>query len=353
MIKKIFFSAAVLFAGISTATADTVLRFADGAPNRGTRSDAVVHFFDEVTRLSEGDLKFDPHWGGAMFDYTTVGDGVSSGSVDLGSVAGAYNPRKLKAITIGDLTLAEYADPWVGMRAMYELMTTNQAIQDMLAKENLVYITGFSSTGIQFECGGKNVIRTVEDIKGKRIRAISNWIPVLKGLGANIVNLGAGEIYQALDTGLLDCSASYIYSIRTLKTHEVINSLTIADWGQFSGFVMAMNLDTWNDLTEKQQKILRQAGSEMIDFFGETQIAEMDDVVEGLRTGSIGSKVSVYELPAEEREKLTLASEKYAPSWAESVNKDGLPGDQIWSEYESMLKKYEAQRIALGYPWER
>ena len=352
MIKKIAFSAAIMLAGISTATADTVLRFADGAPNRGTRSDAIVHFFDEVTRLSEGDLKFDPHWGGAMFDYTTVGDGVSSGSVDLGSVVGAYNPRKLKAIAIGDLT-SGYSDPWVGMRAMYELMTTNKTVQDMLDKENLVYVTGYSSTGIQFECGGKTVIRSVDDIKGKRIRGISSWTPVLKGLGASVVNLGAGEIYQALDTGLIDCSASYIYSIRTLKTHEVIKSLTVADWGQLSGFVMVMNKDSWNDLTEKQQQILRKAGSEMIDFFGETQIAEMDDVVEGLRTGSIGSKVPVYELPAEEREKLTLASEKYAAKWADSVNKDGLPGDEIWSEYQALLEKYDTERTSLGYPWER
>ena len=352
MIKKLAFSAAITLAGISTATADTVLRFADGAPNRGTRSDAIVHFFDEVTKLSEGDLKFDPHWGGAMFDYTTVGDGVSSGSVDLGSVVGAYNPRKLKAIAIGDLT-SGYSDPWVGMRAMYELMTTNKIVQEMLDKENLVYVTGYSSTGIQFECGGKTVIRTVDDLKGKRIRGISSWTPVLKGLGANVVNLGAGEIYQALDTGLLDCSASYIYSIRTLKTHEVIKSLTIADWGQLSGFVMVMNKDSWNDLTEKQQQILRKAGSEMIDFFGETQIAEMSDVVEGLRTGSIGNKVSVYELPAEEREKLTLASEKYATKWADGVNKDGLPGDEIWSEYQALLEKYDTERTTLGYPWER
>ncbi|MGO1501520.1 MAG: C4-dicarboxylate TRAP transporter substrate-binding protein [Marinobacter sp.] len=352
MIRNMVLSTIIALVVAGTATAETVLRYAEGSPNRGTRADAMMHFFEEAEKLSGGDLAFDVHWGGALFDYKGVGEGVSTGAADMGSVVGAYNPSKLKAITIGDLT-SGHADPWVGMRAMYELMTTNQAIQDMLAEENLVYVTGYSSTGIQFECAGDTVIRTVDDLKGKRIRGISNWSRVLKGLGANVVNLSAGEIYQALDTGLLDCSASYLYSIRTLKTHDVINSVTVADWGQLSGFLMMMNRDVWNGLSQEQQATLHEAGSDMIDFFGETQIEEMDAIVKGLREGSFGKKVAVYEMPEEEREKLTQASEKYGQSWAESVNKDGLPGDQIWSEYQALLEKYETERTTQGYPWER
>jgi len=165
------------FSVVGTVAAETVLRFAEGSPNRGTRADAIEYFFKDARKLSGGDLAFDMHWGGSMFDYRTTVDGVTNGAVDMGSILGAYNPSKLKALIIGDLP-SKFADPWVGMRAMYELMTTNEALQKSLAKQNLVYVTGYSTTGVQCECGGDSVIRTVADIKGKRMRAVGTYAKV-------------------------------------------------------------------------------------------------------------------------------------------------------------------------------
>ena len=352
MIKKLILTVAMTLPMIASAAAETVLRFAEGSPNRGTRADAIEYFFKDAKKLSEGELGFDMHWGGALFDYRTTIDGVTNGAVDMGSILGAYDPSKLRALTIGDLP-SKFADPWVGMRAMYELMTTNEALQQSLAKQNLVYITGYSTTGIQFECGGNSVIRTVADIKGKRMRAVGNYANILSDLGANMVSVTAGEFYQALDTGLVDCSGGYLYAMRSLKTYEVINNVTLANWGQVTGYGMLINLDSWNDLSPKQQHALREAGSNMIDYFGQLQIEEMDQVVEGLRTGSIGRKVNVHEMAEEERDKLLQAGEKYAHNWVDAANKDGLNGAQIWSDYQDLMKKYEQERDTKGYPWAR
>ena len=311
-----------------------------------------MYFAKDAERLSNGEVKFDIHWGGALFDFTTSLDGVANGSADMGTILGIYNPQKLRVLTIGDIP-QKHSDPWVGMRAMYELMTTNESAQASLAKRNLVYLTGYSSTGVQFECGGDTVIRTVDDLKGKRIRAAGNYGKVLHDLGANLVSLSASDTYQALDTGLVDCSASYLYAMRTLKTHEVANSVTLANWGQVSGFGSLLNLDTWQEMTEEQQQALREAGSNTIDFYGELLIDEMTEIVEALRTGSIGRKVAVYEMAEEERQKLLTASEKYAHEWVEKVTEDGLDGEQIWQDYQALLTKYEDERDSKGYPWQR
>lgn len=352
MLKIIITTTVLSLAIANTTFASTVLRFAEGSPNRGSRAEAVEHFIEDIKTLSDGKLRVDMHWGGALLDYNTVAAGVSRGTADMGTMLAAYDPQNLLALTIGDVPLGA-SDPWVGTRAMYELMTTNEALQKLLARQDLVYITGYSSTGVQFECGGGKSIRTIDDIKGMRIRAIANYAKVLNDLGASLVNVTAGDFYQALDTGLVDCSASYLYTMRALKTFEVIDNVTLVNWGQINGFATLMNLYTWEDLSKEEQAVMREAGSKSIDYAAQLQIAEMAEVLEGLRTGSIGKKVAVYEMEAEERAKLEKASEKYARSWVDSINKSGIDGDKIWDEYQILLSKYEKERDTLGYPWDR
>ncbi|NYT78834.1 C4-dicarboxylate TRAP transporter substrate-binding protein [Alcaligenaceae bacterium] len=352
-IVKTLVSATILaLAASSAVSAETVLRFAEATPNRGARAEAVEQFMTDVKKLSNGDIGFEMHWGGALLDYKSVTKGVSSGTADLGSMLAAYDPKTLRVVTIGDVP-TKYSDPWVGMRAMYELMTTNKEVQGELAKQNLVYVGGFTTTGAQFECGRDAKIETIADIKGKRIRAVGYHAKVLSELGANLVNLSQGDTYQALDTGLIDCATAYLYAISAFKTYEVANNYTIVNWVPINGFAMLMNLDMWNDLNKKQQGILREAGSEMVDFYGKLQIDEMKEVVDGLRSGSIGRKVSVHEMSQEEHSKLDKAGEKYAKDWVGYMNKDGVDGQKIWDQYEGLLAKYQAELDAKGYPWKR
>ncbi|MBJ6136082.1 C4-dicarboxylate TRAP transporter substrate-binding protein [Marinobacter litoralis] len=352
MLKGMASGLVLTLAMAGTVSADTVLRFAEGSPNRGSRAEAVEHFMEEVKQLSDGTLTFDIHWGGALLDYKTMTDGVSRGTADMGTMLAAYTPQKLKALTIGDIPVGS-SDPWVGTRAMYELMTTNKTLQELLARQGLVYVTGYSSTGVQFECGGGHSIRTVDDIKGKRVRAIATYAKVLDELGASLVNITAGDFYQSLDTGLVDCSASYLYTIRTLKTYEVIDNVTLVNWGQINGFATLMNLYAWEDLSKEEQAIIREAGSNAIDYSARLQIEEMELVVDGLKTGSIGRKVTVYEMAEEERAKLEKVAERYARDWIDSITRDGVNGQKIWDEYQALLMKYERELEAKGYPWER
>ncbi len=338
-------------AGAAQASAEIVLRYAEAGPNRGTRADAVQFFADEVERLSGGDIKIDIHWGGALLKWSGVMNGVSAGSADLGSVLSSYEPQPLKALGIGDIPL-EYADPWVGMRAMYELMTTESQLKTSLADQSLVYLSNFSTTGVQFECTTGNQILTVDDIKGKRIRATGTYTNVLAELGADTVSMTFGEVYQALDTGLVDCLASYFYTMRAYKTYEVVESVTRVDWGQLLGFAIVINEFTWSDFDEKQQAILMQAGGNMIDHFARLTIEDAEAVAKSLDRGDFGKVVPVTRIAPEERRKILDATLKFRDSWIEEANGRGMAGQQIWDRYIELLKKYQSQLESEGYPWQ-
>ena len=351
-IKAIALTSMLGLCCIGQAVAETTFRYAEGSPNRGTRAEGLQFFAEEVKRESGGDMKLDIHWGGALLKYSAIMDGVSAGSADLGTVIAAYQPQKLRALSIGDLPLAS-SDPWVGLHAMYDLMTQNDQLKQALAEHDLVYIGNFTTTSVQFECTEGNEIRTVEDLKGKRVRASATYAKILDDLGANLINMTYSEIYQALDTGLVDCSAGYYYAMRAFKTPEVTHSVTQVDWGQIMGFAIVMNRYVWDDLTPEQQQIFRNAGANMIDGYSRLLLEEENEIVAALPTGEMGNKVTVIKMAEAERQKLLSGTEKYIREWVEGMNTAGLDGQAIWDQYTALLAKYEAERDERGYPWDR
>ncbi|MGO1500699.1 MAG: C4-dicarboxylate TRAP transporter substrate-binding protein [Marinobacter sp.] len=352
LIKSVVFGFLTIIMTIGQASAATTLRYVDGSPDRGSRAEAVKFFIKEAAKNSNGEVKFDPHWGGALLKWDAIMSGVGGGTADIGSVIAGYEPKPLMALGIGDLPL-DNSDPWVGMRAMYDLMTKNEQMKESMAKLNLVYLSNFSTGPVQFECAGNKKIQKVEDIDGTRMRATSTYGKVLADLGANIINTTYGEVYQALDTGLVECVAGYFYAMRAYKTFEVADNVIEADWGQIMGFALVMNRDVWNELPPKQQESLSQAGSNMVDHFAKLQIEESKSIISGLKTGDIGRKVPVTKLDSGERQKLIDATQKYVEEWIEDITAQGMDGQAIWDEYSALIDKYEEERKSKGYPWER
>ncbi|MDO6459674.1 C4-dicarboxylate TRAP transporter substrate-binding protein [Granulosicoccaceae sp. 1_MG-2023] len=332
--------------------AGTSLRYAEGTPNRGVRAQALQYFADQLKEQSAGELELDIHWGGALLKYSAILGGVESGTADMGSVIAAYEPQKMRALAIGDIPVPQ-SDEWVGLRALYELMTSNEQLQSEFEKQGVVYISNYSTGAMQFECTGDTRLQTLSDFAGKKVRASSVYAKILDDVGANMVNFVYSEIYQALDTGLVDCSGAYLYAMRAFKTPEVSTSVALMNWGQIAGFAMTMNKWTWDDLSADEQQLVRKVGSEMVDYYARELIADNKEVIAQLPTGELGNKVEVIEWSDEQRAELFSRSQKYIDEWTADMDKAGLDGKAIWEQYQSLLNKYQNELDEKGYPWDR
>lgn len=336
-----------------SASAETTLRYAEGGPNRGTRADAITYFAEQVEELSDGELKVEIHWGGALLKFGAAQSGISVGTADLGSVLAVYAPKQLQAMSIGDLPVGESSDAWVGMRAMYDLMTTNKELQASLAEQNLVYLSNFHTTGIQVECVKGVSVKNLADVQGVKMRASGVYAKIFADAGANIVNMTYGKVYQAFDSGLIECDAGYFYTNRAYKLFEVIDNITKTDFGQVAGFGIVFNQDMWNDLTPDEQKVMRAAGTNMIDYFAELQIDGVDEMVVSLQDGSLGSTITVTDVTPVAKAELVAAAQPYVDGWVAEFTAAGFDGQQVWDQYISLLEKYAQERDAGGYPWTR
>lgn len=114
-------------------------------------------------------------------------------------------------------------------------------------------ITPTGHKGFQFV--SKQPIKGPQGLQGMKIRATVSYHPMIKALGGTPVVMGAGEVYSALEKGVIDAAAWGLTGVADFKWNEVAGYLTRPVYGQASLYVL-MNLRAWNALTPGQQKLL-------------------------------------------------------------------------------------------------
>tara|TARA_B110000211_G_scaffold231671_1_gene293664 strand:- start:3205 stop:4260 length:1056 start_codon:yes stop_codon:yes gene_type:complete len=332
------------------AFATTVLTYGEPGPNRGSRAEATKWFAQEIDKRSGGDLKIDIMWGGALFKANTARQSIATGVADMGTIIADYFPKDMTSYTIANLPF-DNQDPWVGLKASFDHMKSPD-IRHNLAKQNLAFLTSYTISDIILMCKG-DAVRTLADLKGKKIRGIGVYGQIFGDLGANLVSMSFYKAYQGLDTGLLDCSQGYKTSSKALKHHEVTDNLTDLHWGVYSGLGIFINNRTKERLTQSQQKVLDEVSVDFIDYLSQRVITEDSAAITAMAEGINGHKLDMFHLSSADSKTLLSASEPYISKWAENASKVGLKGKQLVENYKKSLIKYSKERDEKGYPWSR
>lgn len=330
---------------VSPAWAETTLIFGEPGPNRGARPESIQWFADEVAKRSSGDLKIDIQWGGALYKSTGALEAVGSGAADLGTVLSTYFPKELMGMTVANLPLGN-ADLWVGMEATDEFMRTSDAMKKSLDDLNLVYLGSWTTSQVNIGCRGK-AIRSIDDIRGLKIRGMSAYGDVFSDLGGINVDVNVYDSFQGIETGLLDCTQGYSYMVTALKLQEVLSSYTILNWGQVAGMGLFINKDVFEGLAEDQREILLSVGHDMIGTYGDLLTNANDAAIETMK--EVG--IEVIELPEKDRNELRERGAKYIQEWVEQANAAGMPGDEMLAQYTGLIEKWTGIRDEKGYPW--
>ncbi|MCJ7993781.1 TRAP transporter substrate-binding protein [Rhizobium cremeum] len=108
---------------------------------------------------------------------------------------------------------------------------------------------------------GAKPIRSLDDLKGLKIRVPSrNAGLVVEAWGATPVSMPASEIYNAIQTGVIDGAMTDATTLKAFKLAEVTKYITQGMDTTMSDFFLVMNRDSFGDLNEDQQKIVLDAG---------------------------------------------------------------------------------------------
>lgn len=106
-------------------------------------------------------------------------------------------------------------------------------------------------------------IRALEDLAGMKIRVPSrNAGLVVEAWGGVPVSMPATEVYNSMQTGVIDGAMIDTTTLQAFRLAEVTNYITVGMDTAISQFFLVMNRDSFNDLTEEQQQVVSAAGVE-------------------------------------------------------------------------------------------
>lgn len=326
------------------------LRYAEFGPNNGTRAIALQWFARELNKRSHGSLEIEFYWGKSLLSTNAVLQGISDRAADMGSVIAHMTPRQLRSYNIGDMPVGS-SDVWVGMRAMYSLATTHPAIKREFEDAGVAYVTNFSTGPVQLICTRK--ISSLSELRGARLRGSGSYGKIFADLGARVQQIPQPDIYQALDSGLLECNQNYYYSMKAYRQYEVARYVLELNWGQNMAFGIVMNRDVFTALTVKERKAVQETGSVFIDYFAQLLMETNGQDKTSMTEGIGGVSIKISSLPDGEKAILSDAGVKYVNKWVSDATAEGKDGKDILSVYRSQSKTFTEELETAGYPWRR
>lgn len=136
------------------------------------------------------------------------------------------------------------------------------ALEEKMAEDDvMVLVHGYLAGGF---VGKDKCITKPEDVKGLQSRAAGKaFEQMLAGAGASIASMASSEIYNAMQTGVLDAANTSSSSFVSYRIYEQVKCYTpagdVALWFMYQP--MLMNKSAFEDLSDAQQSALLAASA--------------------------------------------------------------------------------------------
>jgi TRAP-type C4-dicarboxylate transport system substrate-binding protein len=186
---------------------------------------------------------------------------------------------------------------------------------------------------------GPNV-RTVADLKGKKIHCTGVNADLMKRIGAVPIKQDNADWYSSLDRGLLDGIIVAFDMVAIMKLYEVLNThiLPYEDTFGHTPVTHLFSRKKFDKLPPEVQKVFMdnfQWASETITSYEKTHNGP------GYQKGAREKGNSFITLTAEETAEYREADRAVHQMWIKEKEKEGLPGQRMYDEALRLVEKYK------------
>lgn len=234
--------------------------YGPGAPFYVTGPGSPTYFCDLVGKMSGGRLTIQHFAAGELIPALEGFDAVSSGTVEMNAANSYFWAGKVPAAQF--FTCVPFGLNFQGQNAWIYHGGGLQLWEELYDPFNLVPMP-LGNTGVQMSGWFRKPIEKVEDFKGLKMRIPGLAGKVYAQLGVDVKLLPGGEIFPALERGVID-AAEFVgpYQDRRLGLQKATKYYYTTGWHEPSNVTeLIVNKTAWNSLPDDLKEIVRAAAA--------------------------------------------------------------------------------------------
>jgi TRAP-type mannitol/chloroaromatic compound transport system substrate-binding protein len=283
-----------------------------------------------VEEMSSGRLKIKVYAAGELVPAMEVFDAVSRGTAEMGHGAPYYWKGKVPAAQF--FCALPFGPNAQEMNAWLHRGGGMQLWEEVYKPFGILPLA-CGSTGVQTAGWFNKEIKSVDDFNGLKMRTPGLGGEVLTRMGGTVVNMPAGEIFTALQTGAIDAT-EWIgpYNDLALGLHKASKYYYTPGWQEPNvTFELDINLKAWETLPADLQAIVRAAARDVNGDMLDDYNAKNMEALEQLREQG----VEIRRLPDEV---LARLKEVAAQAVEDSAAADPVAG-KVWAQQKAYLRR--------------
>ncbi|OYO30768.1 TRAP transporter substrate-binding protein [Janthinobacterium sp. PC23-8] len=298
------------------AQAPIVIKFSHVVATDTPKGQAAERFKQLAEKATNGKVKVELYPNSQLYKDKEELEALQLGAVQmLAPSLAKFGPLGVKEFEAFDLP---YIFPT--KTALYNV-TEGDIGKSLLKKLEPKGITGLAYWDNGFKVMSANKpLHKPADFKGLKMRIQSSKVldAQMRALGANPQVLAFSEVYQALQTGVVDGTENPPSNMYTQKMHEVQKHVTVSNHG-YLGYAVIVNKKFWDGLPPEIRGQLEKAMREATTF--EKAIAQRDND-QALDAIKKTGKTQVYTLTVQEQAEWRRALAPVQKSMEERIGKE-------------------------------
>ncbi|WP_092414114.1 TRAP transporter substrate-binding protein [Collimonas sp. OK307] len=288
-------SAAVVVSTSAFAQSPIVIKFSHVVANDTPKGKAALRFKELAEKATNGRVKIEVYPNSTLYKDKEEMEALQLGAVQmLAPSLAKFGPLGVKEFELFDLP---YIFPG---RDVLDDVTQGAIGKELFKKLEPKGITGLAYWDNGFKVMSANKpLHLPADFKGLKMRIQSSKVldAQMRVLGANPQVLAFSEVYQALQTGVVDGTENPPSNLYTQKMYEVQKYVAMSNHG-YLGYAVIVNKKFWDGLPADIRSALDGAMKETTKYANTIAQQENDSAMEAIRKSG---KTTVYNLTDEEK----------------------------------------------------
>ena len=310
-------AAAVLaLAGPACAQAPIVIKFSHVVANDTPKGKGTLKFQELAEKYTNGRVKVEVYPNSSLYKDKEELEALQLGAVQmLAPSLAKFGPIGVREFEVFDL-------PFI----LPDKAALRRVTDGPLGKKLMKLLEPKGMVGLAYwdngfkDMSANRPLHMPDDFKGLKMRIQSSKVleAQMRALGANPQVMAFSEVYQALQTGVVDGTENPPSNEYTQKMHAVQKYTVISDHG-YVGYAVIVNKKFWDGLPADVRGELEKAMKEATDYTNSIAQKENDDALDLMRKSG---RTTISTLTAEEKAAWRKALMPVYDEMASRVGKD-------------------------------